>query len=235
MKKIVIATDSFKGCLSSKEVGNAIWKGIKTVFPECETLLLPVSDSGEGLLDMLVTALHGQYRKVWVHDPLMELLEGWYGISEDGQTAIIEMAVASGLTLISEAKRNPLHTTTYGTGELIRDALEQGYMHFIIGIGGSATNDAGVGLLQALGFRFYDRRGKLLGKGGKDSFCRFIGSTSCVERGTVHRCLRCTQSLLRLRWGCLHVCTAERGERGNGADVRRWACLFCPSNPCHNR
>lgn len=166
MKKIVIAIDSFKGCLHSLEAGKAAEKGIKTVFPTCETRVLPVSDGGEGLLDTLVTVLHGHFQQVRVHNPLMEPIESRYGISGDGKTAIIEMAAASGLPLVPEDKRNPLLTTTYGTGELIHDALDRGCRHFIVGIGGSATNDAGVGLLQALGFRFINQSGQPIGKGG---------------------------------------------------------------------
>ena len=166
MKKIVIAIDSFKGCLHSLEAGKAAEKGIKTVFPTCETRVLPVSDGGEGLLDTLVTVLHGHFQQVRVHNPLMEPIESRYGISGDGKTAIIEMAAASGLPLVPEDKRNPLLTTTYGTGELIHDALDRGCRHFFVGIGGSATNDAGVGLLQALGFRFINQSGQPIGKGG---------------------------------------------------------------------
>lgn len=146
MNKAIIAIDSFKGCLTSEEAGSAVMEGIKTIFPDCETLLFPIADGGEGMLDILTSATKGKYRTLPAHGPLMELVQGRYGISGDGQTALIEMAAVSGLPLVPEDKRNPMLTTTYGTGELILDALEQGCRHFIVGIGGSATNDAGLGM-----------------------------------------------------------------------------------------
>ena len=129
-------------------------EGIKTIFPDCETLLFPIADGGEGMLDILTSATKGKYRTLPAHGPLMELVQGRYGISGDGQTALIEMAAVSGLPLVPEDKRNPMLTTTYGTGELILDALEQGCRHFIVGIGGSATNDGGCGCAAALGVKF---------------------------------------------------------------------------------
>ena len=143
MNKAIIAIDSFKGCLTSEEAGSAVMEGIKTIFPDCETLLFPIADGGEGMLDILTSATKGKYRTLPAHGPLMELVQGRYGISGDGQTALIEMAAVSGLPLVPEDKRNPMLTTTYGTGELILDALEQGCRHFIVGIGGSATNMQG--------------------------------------------------------------------------------------------
>ena len=202
MNKAIIAIDSFKGCLTSEEAGSAVMEGIKTIFPDCETLLFPIADGGEGMLDILTSATKGKYRTLPAHGPLMELVQGRYGISGDGQTALIEMAAVSGLPLVPEDKRNPMLTTTYGTGELILDALEQGCRHFIVGIGGSATNDAGLGMLQALGFRFLDKRGNLLGTGG-----RIMSQVASIDTSAVHPafkgdplhdCLRCTQSLLRV-------------------------------------
>lgn len=163
MKKIIIAIDSFKGCLTSMEAGRAAEAGVHAACPECETILVPVSDGGEGMQDVLIGATGGRRIPVRAHSPLMEMLETYYGISGDGLTAFIEMASISGLPLVPEGKRNPMKTTTYGTGELIKDALERGCRNFIIGIGGSATNDAGLGMLQALGFRFYDKSGAELG------------------------------------------------------------------------
>ena len=159
MNKAIIAIDSFKGCLTSEEAGSAVMEGIKTIFPDCETLLFPIADGGEGMLDILTSATKGKYRTLPAHGPLMELVQGRYGISGDGQTALIEMAAVSGLPLVPEDKRNPMLTTTYGTGELILDALEQGCRHFIVGIGGSATNDGGAGMLQALGAHLVDECG----------------------------------------------------------------------------
>jgi len=167
MKKIVIASDSFKGCLSSLNVACAAEAGILKVLPECEVVTIPVADGGEGTTEALVAAMNGRFVSCWVHDPLMNTIQVEYGILGDGVTAVIEMASASGLTLVPPQKRNPMLTTTYGTGELIKDALQRGCRRFLIGIGGSATNDAGTGMLQALGFRFLDKDGNELGKGGQ--------------------------------------------------------------------
>ena len=185
MNKVVIAIDSFKGCLTSEEAGNAVMKGVKAIFPDCETLLFPVADGGEGMLDILVSATKGKYRTLPAHGPLMEPMQGRYGISGDGQTALVEMAAVSGLPLVPEEKRNPMLTTTYGTGEVIRDALEQGCRRFIVGIGGSATNDAGLGMLQALGFRFRDKQGNLLGTGG-----RILSQVASIDTSAVHPALK---------------------------------------------
>lgn len=167
MKKIVIASDSFKGSLTSKQVAESIEKGIFNVFPNCVTDKVFIADGGEGTVDALVETLKGDLITVKVHNPLMRPVHAYYGIIENGTTAIIETALASGLTLIAQEERNPMKTTTYGTGELIKDALLRGCRRFLIGIGGSATNDAGTGLLQALGYRFFDSTGNELGKGGE--------------------------------------------------------------------
>ena len=160
MKKIIIAPDSFKGSLSSIEVSNAIEVGIKNVFPNCETVKIPIADGGEGTMETLVSALGGVKVKVKVHDPLMRLINVEYGLVNNGKTAVIEMATASGLTLLNKKEQNPRVTTTFGTGEIIKDALKRGCRSFMIGIGGSATNDAGTGMLRALGYRFLDKNGK---------------------------------------------------------------------------
>lgn len=160
MKKIIISPDSFKGSLSSIEVSNAIEVGIKNVFPNCETVKIPIADGGEGTMETLVSALGGIKMKVKVHDPLMRLIEVQYGLVNNGKTAVIEMATASGLTLLTKQEQNPTVTTTFGTGEIIKDALKRGSRSFMIGIGGSATNDAGTGMLRALGYRFLDENGK---------------------------------------------------------------------------
>lgn len=165
MKKVIIAIDSFKGCLPSAEAGKAAAEGIRSAFPECEILSLPIADGGEGMLDVLIAATNGREVQLSAHNPLMKWHDTYYGISEDEKTAFIEMASISGLPLVPPEKRNPMLTTSYGTGELIRDALERGCRNFIIGIGGSATNDAGLGMLQALGFRFLDKEGKVLRTG----------------------------------------------------------------------
>lgn len=166
MKKIILAIDSYKGCLSSLETEHAAAEGVHTVFPSCQTLCLPVADGGEGILDILIEASQGSYHTTEAHDPLMRPRITNYGILGDNRTAVIEMARISGLPLLSLEERNPMKTNTYGTGELIQDALRKGYRNFLIGIGGSATNDAGMGMLQALGYRFYDIEGHLLDAGG---------------------------------------------------------------------
>ena len=163
LEKIVIALDSFKGSLTSTQAAEAAAKGIREVLPQCQVVCLPVSDGGEGILDALLQAIGGQYISCPAHDPLMRPLTVPYGVSADKQTAIIEMAAASGLTLVSPQERNPLYTTTYGTGEQIRHALSQGCRHVLLGLGGSATNDAGLGMLQALGYVFKDKNGQKIG------------------------------------------------------------------------
>ncbi len=160
MKKIIIAPDSFKGSLTSTEVANAIEEAIVKVYPNCETVKTPIADGGEGTMDTLVCALGGEKVNVNVHDPLMRPIEVEYGLVNEPKTAIIEMASASGITLLHKNEQNPSTTTTFGTGEIIKDALKRGCRSFLIGIGGSATNDAGTGMLRALGYRFLDKNGK---------------------------------------------------------------------------
>ncbi|MDR0429783.1 MAG: glycerate kinase [Tannerellaceae bacterium] len=167
MKKIVVASDSFKGSVSSVEVAGNAEIAIQKVFPDCEVVKIPVADGGEGTVEALAAAMQGKIVFCTVNDPLMFPVRVGYGISGDGQTAIIEMAAASGLTLVPIGMRNPMLTSTYGTGELIKDALNRGCRRFLIGIGGSATNDAGTGMLQALGFRFLDKERNELGVGGR--------------------------------------------------------------------
>lgn len=160
MKKIVIASDSFKGSLSSVEVAQSAAKGIVEVFPSCEITQVNVADGGEGTVEAIVDALDGAKIKVEVSDPIGRCINATYGIAND--TAIIEMAAASGLPLLSANERNPWKTSTFGTGEMILDAINRGCTKLLVGIGGSATNDAGTGMLQALGFRFYDANGSLI-------------------------------------------------------------------------
>ena len=167
MKKIVLAIDSFKGCLFSKEIEQCIAEEIHRILPSCQTVCIPIADGGEGMLDTLIEATQGTFVSTQAHDPLMRIRPARYGILGDQRTAIIEMAEINGLTTLSPIERNPMKTSTYGTGELIKDALEKGFRRFIIGIGGSATNDAGMGMMQALGAHLYDKQGNELGQGGK--------------------------------------------------------------------
>ncbi|MES4611598.1 MAG: glycerate kinase [Ewingella sp.] len=164
--KIVIAPDSFKESLSALEVAKAIESGFREIFPDAQYVKLPVADGGEGTVEAMVAATHGKVVKVKVTGPLGEPIEAFFGLSGDSNVAFIEMAAASGLESVPQAKRNPLKTTSFGTGELIRHALDHGVKHCIIGIGGSATNDGGAGMVQALGGKLLDTQGQQIGQGG---------------------------------------------------------------------
>ena len=165
--KLLFASDSFKGTLSSDQIIKLLNESAQRVFPGCETVGVPVADGGEGTVDAVIAVTKGDYRKVKVHGPLMEETEASYGVFH-GDSAIIEMAAASGLPMVPTEKRNPLNTTTYGTGELIKDALDNGYRKLSIAIGGSATNDGGMGAMSALGVRFLDAQGNVLTGVGSD-------------------------------------------------------------------
>lgn len=181
MKKIVIAADSFKGSVSSIEVAGYVEQGIKAVFPACEVQKVYIADGGEGTVEALVSSLEGEYVEVNVHDPLMRPVTATYGI-EGGTVAVLEMASASGLPLLQPDERNPLKTTTYGTGEMIVDALRRGCRKLLVGIGGSATNDGGTGMLSALGFRFYDKKGdELKGVGEMLSQIAYIDDHCLID------------------------------------------------------
>lgn len=165
--KAVIAIDSFKGSLSSLEAGQAAAEGIKRVFPDAAVQVCPLADGGEGTVETLISGMGGTIRRLPVTGPLGETVTGRYGILEDKVTAVMEMADAAGITMVVPAQRNPMYTTTYGVGELIRDAIKEGCRKFIVGIGGSATNDGGVGMLQALGFSFLDAEGNSIAQGAQ--------------------------------------------------------------------
>lgn len=164
--KVVIAIDSLKGSLTSLEAGESIREGILNVC-KADVIVKPLADGGEGTLDALVTGMNGIIESLEVTGPIGKKVKCTYGILPQTNTAIIEMAEISGLTLVPDDLRNPLNTTTYGMGEVIKAAINKGCRNFLIGIGGSATNDGGVGMLQALGFEFYDKNMELLGLGGK--------------------------------------------------------------------
>ncbi|EQK41306.1 glycerate kinase family protein [[Clostridium] bifermentans ATCC 638] len=165
--KIVISIDSLKGSLTSIEAANAIKKGILSVDNKSDVVIMPLADGGEGTVEALVQGMNGEEKVITVTGPINEKVNATYGILKETNTAIIEMAQASGLPLVPAELRNPLNTTTYGVGEIIKEAIEKGCRNFIVGIGGSATNDCGVGMLQALGFEFYDENDNLVGLGGK--------------------------------------------------------------------
>lgn len=158
--KVVTAIDSFKGSLTSLEAGEAVRQGILKVYPSASVEVRPLADGGEGTVEALISGMGGTIYEIQVTGPLGEKVFCQYGVIEKSKTAVIEMSGAAGITLIPEEKRNPLYTTTYGVGEVIKDAILKGCRRFIIGIGGSATNDGGVGMLQALGFHFLDSKGK---------------------------------------------------------------------------
>ena len=164
--KIVIAPDSFKESLTALEVAEAIEAGLKKVLPDAEYVKVPMADGGEGTVQSLVDATEGRLISAEVRAPLGNKVRAEFGLSGDGRTAIIEMAAASGLHLVPSEKRNPLHTTSYGTGELILAALDEGVEKIIVGIGGSATNDGGAGMLQALGALLLDANNQPIGAGG---------------------------------------------------------------------
>lgn len=164
MKRVLVAPDSFKGSLSAFEVGKAVERGVKAVLSSAEVEILPMADGGEGTVEALLYANKGEVEKVEVFGPLMDRVIAKYGVFEyEGiPYAVIECAESTGITLISPEKRNPMIASSYGFGEQIRDAISKGYRHLVVTLGGSATNDGGTGMLQALGWRFYDREGKLL-------------------------------------------------------------------------
>lgn len=167
MKKIVVAIDSFKGSLTTFEAGKAIADAVKEVYEDAEVTISPIADGGEGTVEAIISATNGEFVKTVVCNPLGKRIEASYGFIPHTKTAVIEMSAAAGITLISEAERNPMNTTTFGVGEIIADAISKGCRKFVIGIGGSATNDGGVGMLQALGFEFLDKDGNQVSAGAK--------------------------------------------------------------------
>ena len=165
--KFLFASDSFKGTLSSEQIIRLLTESAKEAFPDCETAGTLIADGGEGTVDAVIAMTKGELIRVPVHGPLMEETTAVYGkINED--SAIIEMAAASGLPMVPENLRNPLNTTTYGTGELIRDALDRGFRNISVALGGSATNDGGMGAMSALGVKFLDKDGNVLDGKGSD-------------------------------------------------------------------
>ncbi|MGZ6372088.1 MAG: glycerate kinase [Candidatus Limnocylindria bacterium] len=164
--KVVVAPDSYKGSLSAVAVAEAMERGVRSVFPEAAVVKVPIADGGEGTVEALVLATGGRTMETEVHGPLGSPVRACWGALGGGKTAVIEMAAASGLPLVPAEKRDPRVTSTRGTGELIRAALDAGMRHLVIGIGGSATNDGGMGMARALGARFLDAEGQELPEGG---------------------------------------------------------------------
>ncbi|MFU2194924.1 glycerate kinase [Streptococcus pluranimalium] len=161
-RNIIVASDSFKGSLSSLEVGRSVCEGIHSLYPEDRVLIVPVADGGEGTIDAILTSREGKRISRVVKGPLGQEVEASYGLIDNGKTAVIEMAEASGITLIDKEALDVMQASTYGTGELIKDAIEKGVSKLYIGLGGSATNDGGIGLAAALGIRFLDETGRFL-------------------------------------------------------------------------
>lgn len=226
--KVVLAIDSFKGCASSQELSSWIEEGIKEVYKEADVQACFIADGGEGMLEALMRTSQGKILTCNVHDALMNPIEAQYGILEDGVTAVIEMAQAAGLPLIPKAKRNPLLTTTFGVGELVKDAIFKGCRKFIVGIGGSATNDAGLGMMQALGYRFLDARGKELGLGGA-----ILEQVDAVDASQVVPSLQSCEFIVACDVdnvmcgprGSAHIYAAQKGA--DGAMIERLDAGMC--------
>ncbi|WP_414164977.1 glycerate 2-kinase [Superficieibacter sp. BNK-5] len=202
--KIVIAPDSYKESLSASEVAQAIEKGFREIFPDAQYVSVPVADGGEGTVEAMIAATQGTEYTAQVTGPLGEPVDACWGISGDGKTAFIEMAAASGLALVPPSQRNPLVTTSRGTGELILQALEHGARNIIIGIGGSATNDGGAGMVQALGAKLCDANGTDIGNGGGS----LIGLNSIDITQLDPRLRECT---IRVACDVTNPLTGEKG------------------------
>lgn len=165
--KVVIAIDSLKGSLSSMEAGMAIKDGILAAKPDAEVIVKPLADGGEGTTDALIEGMNGERIDLTVTGPMHTPVDAYYGYLKDTNTAVMEMASAAGITLVPDSEKNPLLATSYGVGEMINDAIQRGCRNFIIGIGGSVTNDGGIGMLKALGVRFLDENDEDAGEGGQ--------------------------------------------------------------------
>ena len=213
MRRIVIAPDSFKGSLSSSEVAAAIREGIEDALPGCETATVCMSDGGDGMISAMEACLNAEKVCLTVQDPLGRPTEAVYLIA-DG-TAVIEMAQASGLTCICPSERNPLKTSTYGTGEMILDACNKGCRTFIIGLGGSATNDAGCGMMEALGWRFLDSNGQLISRcsgGTLKSIAQVDGSSVKIDQSACRFIAACdVEAVFTGPEGAARVFAAQKG------------------------
>ena len=166
--KVVVAIDSFKGCMSSLEAGNCIREAVEDTGYVSDIKVFPLADGGEGTVEALMSCMHGKEIEVEVTGPLGEKVSSYYGVLEEEKLAVMEMANVAGITMVADCSKNPMNTTTYGVGEMILDAANRGCREFIIGIGGSATNDGGLGMLTALGVEFYNKEGKKAGIFGRD-------------------------------------------------------------------
>ena len=214
--KVVVAIDSFKGSMSSLEAGEAIAKGVKKAHKDAIVEIRPLADGGEGTVEALSIGMGGKLVNVEVTGPAGKSVNAVYGIVESSKTAIIEMSQAAGITLVSGDEKNPLYTTTFGVGEMIKDAIRKGCRHFIVGIGGSATNDCGIGMLQALGYEFLDKDGKQVGFGA--SGVRDI--VSIKDENVIKELAECN-----FRVAC-DVNNPLCGDLGCSADMDAWLLRY---------
>jgi glycerate kinase len=213
MTKILIACDKYKGSLSANQICHIIAGAIKDIDNSTEVVINPMADGGEGTLETLVESLNGKYINAMVKDPLGNDIETRFGMLEN-DIAVIEMASASGLWLVPYEKRNPMENTTYGTGQLIKQAIEHGAKRVILGIGGSATNDGGMGMAQALGVKFYDGNNNLLGFGGKQlSKIKKIDTSGLLEKAkdVIFECACDVENPLTGKNGAAYVYAAQKG------------------------
>jgi glycerate 2-kinase len=225
---ILIACDSFKEALDAPSVCRAIERGLKLADPSVSTLIFPLADGGEGVSDVLNFHLGLLKVEIEVHDPLFRKIKATYNLSQDGTTAFIEMAQAAGLQLLTLQERNPLKTSTFGVGEMINDAIQKGAKHIVLGIGGSATNDAGIGMAAALGWTFYDKKGRKLEPIGESLINiktitppqYFMGDKQWVMGDTIHVDVMCdvTNPLLGEK-GAAHVYARQKGATDDMIDL----------------
>jgi len=223
---VVVAIDSFKGSLSTFQAGEAVKEAVICVCKDADVKVSPLADGGEGTVEAIISAMNGKLEQCEVCGPLGDKVLAQYGISGDGKTAIMEMASASGITLVEPDKRNPLLTTTYGVGEMIADAAERGCRNFIIGIGGSATNDGGTGMLAALGVEFLDRDGKPieLGAKGLENLAEIRTDKLLPEIKESRFCIACdVKNVLCGEKGCSAVYGPQKGaDEEMIKDMDKW-------------
>ena len=183
--KVVVAIDSLKGSLSSMEAGLAIKEGVLAAQPDAEVIVKPLADGGEGTTDALIEGMNGERIDLTVTGPMHTPVDAYYGYLRETNTAVMEMASAAGITLVPDKEKNPLLATSYGVGEMIIDAIQRGCRNFIIGIGGSITNDGGIGMLKALGVRFLDEKGEDAGEGGQA-----LAKVACIDLSSLNPLLK---------------------------------------------
>ncbi len=212
--KVTVAIDSFKGSLTTFQAGAAIREGIQSVYADAQVYISPLADGGEGTVEAIVAANGGEMQTVTVSGPLGKPIQSSYGYIPQTKTAVIEMSAAAGITLVEDKDRNPLYTTTYGVGELILDAISKGCRKFIVGIGGSATNDGGVGMLQALGFEFLDAQGAsvALGARGLRDIAEIRTQNAAAALRECEFCVACdVKNILCGENGCSRIYGPQKG------------------------